>query len=71
MHALTKSMIKNHKLTDFNCSCCGKKLNPETMTWLELNKATGKYSKVGTVAEADSQGCFEFGQACANRKLAE
>lgn len=52
------------------CNCCGRKLNPNTMTWLELNFSTGRYTKKdGECPEAESQGWFAFGQACARKVL--
>lgn len=71
MHELTKQALADG-LTSFHCECCGKKLNPKTMTWLERNMDTGEYVKLGEALWSDteeSQGCFEFGQACARRIL--
>lgn len=71
MHELTKWALEDG-ITHFQCECCGKKLNPKTMTWLERNMSTGEYVKPGEAEWSDtdeSQGCFEFGQACARRIL--
>lgn len=51
------------------CNCCGRKLNPKTMAWLELSFATSRWYKPGECPEAESQGLFAFGQACARRTL--
>jgi hypothetical protein len=51
------------------CTCCGQKLNPKRVVWLELNFATGRYSKPGECPEAESQGAFPFGAACARNTL--
>lgn len=47
------------------CERCGEPLRPESEVWLELNWRTNKFSKVGTVPEEESQGCFVFGPDCA------
>jgi hypothetical protein len=39
------------------------------MVSLELNFNTSLYSKPGEVPEDESQGCFDFGAACARRVL--
>lgn len=54
----------------YYCECCEKALNPETMVWLELNTITARYHREGEVPEAESQGSFPFGKACAKRVLA-
>jgi hypothetical protein len=51
------------------CSCCGRKLNPKTMAWLELNFKTGRWSKPGECPEDESQGLHAFGAACARATL--
>jgi hypothetical protein len=55
------------------CECCGRKLNPKRIKWLEMNCRTGEWTdsdKAPWPAEA-SQGCFPFGIACAKRWLKE
>lgn len=64
MQDLTKEAMAQGE-TEFLCTCCEKELNPKTLVWLEKNSSTATYHKVGTVPEADSQGCFTFGRACA------
>ncbi len=74
MHTLTKNMIEEHGVTEFHCHCCEHKLNPKTMTWLELNSETGEWAIPGREPWSDShvsQGCFAFGKACAKRILKE
>lgn len=51
------------------CERCGDKLDSAKAVWLELNFNTGRYSEAGTVPEAESQGCFAFGSACARAVL--
>lgn len=52
------------------CSCCGRKLNPKTMVWLELSFATGKWFKNEGECPADeSQGWHAFGAACARKTI--
>lgn len=51
------------------CEHCGRDLNPAKITWLELDTHTGIYHVQGEVAEADSQGLFAFGTACARTVL--
>lgn len=50
------------------CIRCAKRLDHSNSVWLELNCRTGLYC-VGGVPEADSQGSFEFGAACARAIL--
>jgi hypothetical protein len=54
-----------------HCTCCGRVLNPGRIKWLELNCRTGEWTdpEVAPWPEADSQGCFPFGIACAKRRL--
>ena len=49
---------------DDTCIRCGKLLDHTKSVWLELNMRTGLYCD-GGVPDADSQGGFEFGAACA------
>ncbi len=53
------------------CNCCGRKLNPKTMVWLEVSFRTGKRYKPGECPEDESQGAFAYGAACARRVLRE
>jgi hypothetical protein len=73
MHELTKQALADNPAEKFSCECCGQKLNPRTMTWLELSVA-GQWAKEGgadwTGTDA-SQGCFPVGRACARRLLAK
>ena len=52
------------------CQRCGKK-HVSGWVWLELNRDTGNWHKPGTVPEAQSQGLFRFGIACARTALGE
>jgi hypothetical protein len=49
------------------CECCGKKLNPKKITWLELDMRYGNkyHANEGEIADEDSQGWFPFGSTCA------
>lgn len=73
MHRITKALMVEHGVTHFECHCCDRQLNPKTLTWLELNASTGEWARPGKAVWTDgpnSQGCFEFGQACARKRLA-
>ena len=48
-----------------HCEHCDRYLNPDKITWLEHNSSTGTYHVEGEVPEAQSQGMFAFGSACA------
>jgi hypothetical protein len=52
-----------------HCERCGETLDNAKAIWLELSTRTGRYAKAGSVPEADSQGCFSFGSACARAVL--
>jgi hypothetical protein len=56
--------------TTYECTCCGKKLNPDTMVSLELDQRIGQYHDFGNVPEESSQGWFDFGSACAKKEKA-
>jgi hypothetical protein len=47
------------------CERCGKKLNPKTMVWLELDNTTGRYTDQPLPEDHVSQGGFTFGRDCA------
>jgi hypothetical protein len=49
------------------CTCCSRVLNPATKVALELDQRVGEYHDFGGVPENESQGWFEFGQACAKK----
>jgi len=49
------------------CMRCGKSLNHEASTWLELSFRTGLYAE--SVPAEESQGGFEFGSDCARAIL--
>jgi hypothetical protein len=50
------------------CNRCDEPLKPERAVWLELDTHTGIYHSEGRFPEGGlSQGCFEFGSACAKR----
>lgn len=50
------------------CECCGRKLNPKTMVWLELSTHTGQWhDDVTPCPPEESQGWFAFGAACARK----
>lgn len=53
------------------CTCCGRKLNPKTFRWLEKSWSSGRWFAPGKCPEAESQGMFAFGQACARRVVRE
>lgn len=58
-----------HTTGDVNhCEHCDRYLNPDKITWLEHNSETGTYTDQ-PVPEADSQGMFPFGVACARAVL--
>jgi hypothetical protein len=50
------------------CERCGEKLDASKSVWLDLNLNTGLY-RVETWPEAESQGAFAFGAACAKSVL--
>ncbi len=52
-----------------HCERCGEELNEKTLVSLELSNTTGKYHKGGIPAREESQGWFDFGQACARAVL--
>ncbi len=53
-----------------HCEHCDRKLNPDKITWLELNNHTNTYHAEGDeVPEEESQGMFAFGSACAKTIL--
>jgi len=55
---------------ELRCSRCGDVLDPERAVWLELNVGTLALTNPeldGALREAESQGCFAFGAACARR----
>lgn len=54
--------------TDY-CERCDERLDSTKAVWLELNTNTRRYAEAGTVPEAESQGCFTFGPACARAVL--
>lgn len=63
------SDIKSHA-TDFCCRC-NKKLDHESITWLEFNSRTGHYYEPGTVRKEHSLGLFPFGPTCAKIEAKE
>lgn len=52
------------------CECCGRKVNPATQVWLELDQRIDEYHdyELGVPVEK-SQGWFIFGAACAAKRL--
>jgi hypothetical protein len=76
-HPITVQMVKFHAERNLGpykptCECCGRELDLNTMTWLELNAQTLEYARPGTAPWSDgpaSQGSFPYGQACARRIL--
>lgn len=56
--------------TLYNCTCCGKKLNPTTMVSLELDQRIDEYHNFGGIPDNQNQGSFEFGPACAAKARA-
>jgi hypothetical protein len=52
--------------TQHYCERCGQPLDESKAVWLELNKHSGKFLEVETVPANQSQGCFPFGEDCAN-----
>lgn len=65
---MTQTKVAPATPREFFCECCGKKLNPAKMVALELDQRIGEYHDFGGVPERLSQGWFDFGTACANRK---
>lgn len=57
-------MKRNRKDAPRHCTRCQQKLNEKTVVLLELDIRTGTYTDLDIPAEF-SQGCFEFGSACA------
>jgi hypothetical protein len=54
------------------CDCCGRTLNPGRIVFLELDQRIGCYHDFDRgVPDADSQGWFLFGPACAAKKRGE
>jgi hypothetical protein len=52
------------------CHLCAAPLNPDKTIWLELHCVRGTFHELNDpVPEADSQGCFPFGTACAKKVL--
>jgi hypothetical protein len=53
------------------CEQCGRKLNYDKITSLELDNTTGLYHSLeeGIPAGHTSQGCFMFGSDCAKKIL--
>ncbi len=58
--------MENH-----TCERCWRKLDPDTMVWLELRWDTGLYCdpEKTDVPQDKSQGAFTFGAACAKAVL--
>jgi hypothetical protein len=55
----------------YYCEHCDRKLNPNKITWLELNNHTNTYHAEGDeVPEEESQGMFTFGATCAKKIIA-
>lgn len=53
------------------CECCGRTVKPASRVWLELDHRIGEYHDMEFgVPEAQSQGWFIFGAACARRRVA-
>lgn len=52
------------------CECCGRRVNPATQVWLELDHRIDGYHDYGGVPWDRSQGWFLFGAACARKRLA-
>jgi hypothetical protein len=51
------------------CILCGKQLEPNRTVWLEMRWDDATWHEVETVPQEFSQGCFEFGTACAKKAL--
>lgn len=54
------AQVEPHK-----CERCGQPLDESKAVWLELNIYSGKFCEVETVPADESQGCFRFGEDCA------
>jgi hypothetical protein len=54
---------------DYKCENCGKKLNPDKMVWLELDREIGEWFPPGIINPLVSQGEFHFGKDCAQKVL--
>lgn len=50
-----------------NCTCCGKKLNTDTLVFLELDQRINEYHDFGNIPEDYNQGGFPFGRSCAKK----
>lgn len=51
------------------CVLCGRPLDMKKAVYLEMNQNTATFHEPGTVPPEESQGCFEFGAACARKVL--
>lgn len=71
MHYLTQQALQQDPTVKFRCECCGRKLNPRTMTWLEMHwrRQWAEPGKAEWSNTEDSQGCFPVGATCAKRLL--
>lgn len=75
MHKLTQAMIdyakKHNTVYSPRCSHCGKVLDPEMATWLEMSIDL-EFALPGEAPWSDtdeSQGCFVFGPDCGPKVL--
>lgn len=61
--------VKNEETeaTEF-CEICGKKLDPNKIVWLNLDRRTNTYTDKELPSQY-SQGGFPFGKDCAKRIL--
>lgn len=55
---------------DTYCECCGRKLDPLKIVWLEYDRRDGTYHDFGDIPDEHNQGGFPFGPGCARRKIA-
>lgn len=70
MHEITAEALKSDPNHEFRCERCKEKLNPKTMTWLEMSTCLVFVKTTEELPEGlESQGCFPFGVACAKRVL--
>lgn len=57
--------------TKIQCTCCSKRLRPNTEVWLEMDSKTGRYHVPGELSPERSQGGHPFGKTCARKALKE
>lgn len=69
--ARTAEQVATSHADDDYCTCCGRKLNPKTMVWLEKSFKTNRWYRADQCPPDQSQGNFAFGAACARNTLSK